>query len=65
MTASRRQAVTQYEIARAIKAAQSAGLVVAELVTTRDGVRVVTLPAKASCTPGNPWDRFLVDGAQK
>ena len=64
---ARAQTIRQADISRAIKAAQANGLTVAELVTTRDGVRVVTLPAGAGGTGAspNPWDRFLTDAAQE
>lgn len=60
--ATRAAHVTQADIARALKAAQAAGLTVAEFITTKDGVRVVTAEGSGSTAAANPWDRFLDDG---
>ncbi len=60
-------AFRQADIARALRAAQAAGLTVAEFFTTKDGVRVVTTDgaAHAGGKAENPWDRFLTDDPQK
>jgi hypothetical protein len=57
--------VTQADIARALRAAQAAGLTVAEYFTTRDGVRVITTDgaARAGGRAPNPWDEVFDDGA--
>lgn len=55
----------QSDIARAIKASQGAGLTVAEIFVTRDGVRIIT-PDGAPRHGGkvaNPWDEELSSGA--
>ena len=60
----RGETLTQAEIARAIKAAQATGLVVVELVASKQGVRLITAEGRAAAEPvgNNPWDRFLDDG---
>lgn len=63
--APRAATVTQADIARALRAAQAAGLTVAEYVTTKDGVRVITTDgaARAAGRAANPWDEVFDDGA--
>ncbi|PTE07384.1 hypothetical protein C9427_27175 [Mesorhizobium helmanticense] len=58
----RSPSVTLAEITRALKAAQAAGLTVFSYVTTKNGVRVITVEEKAESVHANPWDRFLSDG---
>lgn len=63
--APRSATVTQSDIARALRAAHAAGLTVAEYVTTKDGVRVITTDgaARTAGKARNPWDEVLDDGA--
>lgn len=62
--ATREMHLRQSEITRALRAAQAAGLTIAEYVTTKNGVRVVTVEGATGQggRSANPWDEVLDDG---
>ncbi len=63
---NRTSAVLQSDVSRAVKGALAAGLTVTEVITTRDGVRIITSNAARGQGAGaNPWDEVLSDGAAK
>lgn len=56
----------QSDVSRAINGALAAKLVVAEVVVSKDGVRIITVDGAKRAAPGtpaaNPWDEVLDDG---
>lgn len=63
--AERAAKLTQADTVRTIKAALAAGLIVSEIVATKDGVRIITGNGEAGAPAANKWDRVLGDAATK
>lgn len=58
---SRSAVIRQADIARAIRGATQAGMVVAEVIATKGSVRILAATAGPSPS-GNSWDEVLDDG---
>jgi hypothetical protein len=62
---TQRSRFTQADVTRAIKGAQSAGLVVQRVEIEPDGKIVVQIGEAAAGSGPNPWDRVLPGGRTK
>ena len=59
---SRQAGIRQSDVARAVRGALQGGMVISDLVVTRDSVRICAASAGVSGSPSNSWDEVLDDG---
>ncbi len=53
----------QSDITRAVKGVQAAGLQVAQVIATKEGVRIIAVGGERdTCEAANPWDCVLNEG---
>lgn len=60
----KRSVLTQAAITRAVKALQASGMAVAEIVATREGVRIITKDGRGRSDDGAvaAWEKAIGDG---
>lgn len=56
----------QIDVTRAVKGALAAGIIVAEVIATKDGVRIISQAGRPAPLSGaNPWDEVFDDASQE
>jgi len=58
----RRLGIRQSDVTRAVRGALQGGMVVGDLVVTRDSVRICAATSASAGSPSNTWDEVLDDG---